>query len=180
MQGLLKPQGGAQPAESPEDLIRQGMEEDDGLDENHPVFKAGMEWVRTVLFKKGAADNYANVLRKSEDKGDALANIAYELVEVADTKSNGDLPRELLVMFASFVLQELVDVADTAGAEIQPSDIAEAWKLMIQRYLGEQGMDVEEIAAAMNQVDTSMFNEQAGAESAAAPPMAGEPQEGMA
>lgn len=171
MQGLLKPRRQSQAdqpqvlPESPEDAIKQGMDEEDGLDESHPAFQAHIDFIGNALYEQGLATKFADVMgRKQMPIEETMANISYEMMEIAGEKSGEPLPPELVALFASAVLEQMTEVARAAGVEVAPADIASAFKLMILRFLGEQGMDTTELQQAMDQVDPQVFNQAAAAE----------------
>ena len=173
MQGLLQqpaemqgaPQGAPQemPPEGmpPETMPPEAMDEgmDEGADESHPAFQAAVQLINDTLYKEGAADNIHNVLAKGEMSADKLADIAYEMTAIADERTEGQVPDELLVLLASTSLQEVADIAIASGAQLQPADLAQAMETMILRYVGEMGHDTRALQEAMDSVPKETFNE---------------------
>jgi hypothetical protein len=178
MAGLLKkprqqaPQQQAAPAEQmPAEQsmpqqgapVQPGMEDQAGeADENNPAFLAAVNQVKTALYKEGAADSVNEALKTSEDPINTISTLAYELTAVADEKASetvGEVPDELLVLLASTVLSEVVDIATASGIQLSAADIGEALKKMILRFMGEQGVDTRGLEEAMNQVSPEQMNQ---------------------
>jgi hypothetical protein len=136
------------------------MEEPES-DENDPAFLAAIEFVKSALYESGAADQVNAVLQKSQDPVDEMANLAYELVAIADEKTEGEVPDDLLILLASTVLSEVAEIAEASGVELQASDIASALKMMILRFVGEQGHDTRALHEAMNQISPEQINQMA-------------------
>ena len=119
-----------------------GAAPDDGQDdENNPAFKAAIDFAMKALYEKKAAFDVAKALKMSRDPVEALANAAYEMTSIADEKTQGQVPDELLVLLASRILEEVATIAEAAGLDMKASVVAQALKQMILRYLGEQGAD---------------------------------------
>lgn len=129
--------------------------------ENDPGYIQAMTFAMEALYKNKAATQIADGLRKANDKVDAMANTTYDIVSIVDERTDGSVPDELLALFASRVLEEVADIADAAGIEVKPSDVALALKQMILRFLGEQGVDTTQLQQAMDKVDPEEFNRMA-------------------
>jgi hypothetical protein len=157
MAGLIQKQmvdQGMPPQEAPESEVS----------ENDPNFQAAIQYAMQVLYEKGAAKDIAAQVRAAQGNPvEGIANIAYEITSVVDEKTEGAVPDELLVPLAMQILEEVVEISEAAGIKLAPADVAGAFKQMILRYLGEQGVDTTELQQAMDQVDPSVF-EQAQAE----------------
>lgn len=153
--------GAQQPGAQQPGLFGQsqtGMDEEEN-DENHPVFKAAMTQVMTALYKNGAADKINEVMVSAQNPLDQVSTIAYELTAVADEKTGGELPEDLVVLLGSNVLAEVLDIAEGSGIDYQPADVAQAFKTMLLRYLGENGYDTTELDQAMSQVSPEQINQ---------------------
>lgn len=157
MAGLIQNQmadQGMPPQEAPESEVS----------ENDPNFQAAIQYAMQVLYEKGAAKDIAAQVRAAQGNPvEGIADIAYEITSVVDEKTEGAVPDELLVPLAMQILEEVVEISEAAGIKLAPADVAGAFKQMILRYLGEQGVDTTELQQAMDQVDPSVF-EQAQAE----------------
>ncbi len=157
MAGLIQKQmadQGMPPQEAPESEVS----------ENDPNFQAAIQYAMQVLYEKGAAKDIAAQVRAAQGNPvEGIADIAYEITSVVDEKTEGAVPDELLVPLAMQILEEVVEISEAAGIKLAPADVAGAFKQMILRYLGEQGVDTTELQQAMDQVDPSVF-EQAQAE----------------
>jgi hypothetical protein len=119
-----------------------------------PAYEQGMAFVRESLYGAKAAKDVAKSLRAASDPARALADTAYEMVTIADEATNGAIPDEELVAFATEVLGEVADIAEAAGLRIRGATIAKAVQMMLVRYVTEQGMDPTQLQQAMAQVDT--------------------------
>lgn len=137
MAGMLKTS--AKPA-------KQEAPVDDGYAE-------GMAIVRKALYGAEAARDMAKALKSAQDPAQGLADAAYEMVTIADEATQGRIPDERLIPFASEVLGEVVDIAKAAGVEVKGAQITKAVQIMLLRYVGEQGLDTTQLQAAMSQVD---------------------------
>lgn len=159
MPGLI--QQNMQPAQGEEQVPAGAMAEgEEGPDpETDPGYQQAMEFAMQALYGNEAARDIAKALKSSQSLPDAMANTAYEIVSIVDEKTDGAVPDELLVLFATKVLEEVAEIADAAGVEPQPADVALALKQMILRYLGEQGVDTTQLQQAMDQVNPEDFNQ---------------------
>lgn len=131
--------------------------------EKNPIFQKAMTFAYDALYSKQAAKDVANQLQASGNIADAMADIAYNITSIIDEKTNGQVPDELLVPLAMNVLEEVSEIAEAAGMNAKPEDIATAFKTMILRYLGEQGVDTTQLQQAMDQVDPSELSKVAEA-----------------
>ena len=136
----------------------QGGEE---VDERNPEFISAMKFALKVLYQSGAAEDIAKQLRASKDKQEGLANVAYEITTVVDERTDGKVPRELIGLLAMAILNEIVDIAEAAKMDIQPQDAAGAFKDMLLRYLGENGVDTSQLQQGMDQIDPAVFSQAA-------------------
>lgn len=124
------------------------------------AYEQGMALVREALYGAEAARDVAQAMKVSQNPPEALAMTAYEMVTIADEGTNGAIPDEELIAFASEVLGEVADIANAAGIEVKGVTIAKAMQMMLVRYVTEQGMDPTQLQQAMAQVNT----EELGAE----------------
>lgn len=178
MQGAPVQQGMPAQAAGMQPGMEMGGEEVEA-DESHPAYQAALQFVEEALYGQGAATQVADSLARQGGGIEALANVAYDMVVVVDEKTEGAVPDELLASLAAEVLSEVVEVAQTAGVEVTPADAAEAMKHMILRFASEQGADITELEAAMNQVpgetiqELAMADDQGAAQQGQSPQMTG-------
>lgn len=151
----MPPQAGQMPPEKMKDM---GPEPDPDTD---PGYNQAVQFAMEVMYGQKAAKQIATGLKNSVDKVEGMANTAYDIVSIVDERTEGAIPDELLAAFATFVLEEVAEIADAAGLEVKPSDVALALKQMILRFLGEQGVDTTQLQQAMDQVDPEEFNRMA-------------------
>ena len=156
MAGLLQPEQQQAPQPAPQEPVPE--KETGDADESNPAFQQAMYLAKQSLYEAGAADNISQQIKKAKDKVDTVANIAYEMTAIVDERTNGEVPDELLVLLAASLLEEVADIASASGVELKPSDLATAMKTMILRFVGEQGHDVRQLKAAMDQVKPEEFD----------------------
>lgn len=185
MQGLIQQQMGA-PAGGPEQgmpadpmaqdpmaaeagmdpMMAEGMEADDDedLNQDDPAFQAALQFAMQALYENGAARDVAQSLRSAPDPIAGLADTAYEMVSLVDERTDGEVPDELLILLSITILQEVAEIGEAAGVDTSATNVAEAFKQMLLRFLGEQGMDTTQLEQAMAEVDPAMFEQAANAE----------------
>jgi hypothetical protein len=154
--GQMMPQGGMSMGEDP-----MAMGEEDGPDENDPAFQTALQYAMSALYENGAARQVAEALKSAPDVVQGLSETAYEMTATVDERTEGQVPDEMIMPLGMHILQEVTDIATAAGVQVQPSDVAEAFKQMILRFLGEQGVDTTQLQQAMDQVDSQEFNRMA-------------------
>jgi hypothetical protein len=129
------------------------MPEEVEVDEDHPAFAAAMKYLMQVLYEKQAAKDVAQGLKAGSNPVEALANTTYEIVAVVDERTDGEIPDELFGIFAARALEEVVEIAEAAGVQVDATTAAEAMREMILRYAAEQGHDTTQLQQAMQQVN---------------------------
>ncbi|MEX1198211.1 MAG: hypothetical protein WEB57_10155 [Pseudohongiellaceae bacterium] len=134
------------------------MDEEEN-DESHPAFQAAMTQVMTALYKNGTADKINKLMVNAQNPMEQVSTIAYELTAVAGEKAGGEMPEDLVVLLGANVLAEVLDIAEGSGVEYQPAEVAQAFKTMLLRYLGESGYDTTELDQAMSQVGPEQINQ---------------------
>jgi hypothetical protein len=151
-------------AQDPAAMGGGGAEEDLADAETNEPFQTAMQYAMEALYANKAAVDVANALKAAPDPIQGLADTAYEMVSVVDERTDGQVPDELIIPLAMEILGEVVEIADAAGMEIKPSDVAGAFKQMLLRFLGEQGVDTTQLQQAMDQIDPESFNQLATAD----------------
>jgi len=146
-----------------EGLIQEQME-DEGPDENNPAFRSAVTLAMQALYKSNAAADVAKALRSAPTPVEGLANTAYDIAALVDEQTNGEVPDELIVLLGVTILQEVAEIGEAAGVDVSPQNVAEAFKQMLLRFLGEQGLDTTQLQQAMEEVDPAVFNKAAEAE----------------
>lgn len=157
MEGM-GPDGSAQ-HEGMEGEAPEQVDTSDAPDENNPAFVQATQFAMQVLYQNGAAQDVAKQMRAAKDHVQALSDIAYEMTSVIDEKTQGEVPDDLIVLLSIKVLTEVGDIAEAAGVKITPQDIAGAFKDMLLRFLGENGVDTTQLQQAMDQIDPKVFEE---------------------
>jgi hypothetical protein len=179
MVGLIQEQMGASGAPEQDPMqdpmaAEAGMEQmaagemmaddEEGPDENDPAFQSALQLAMQALYENGAARDVAQSLSSAPDPVSGLANTAYEMVTVVDERTDGEVPDELIILLAITILQEVAEIGEAAGIDASPANVAEAFKQMLLRFLGEQGMDTSQLEQAMADVDPAVFEQAAQAE----------------
>ena len=146
-------------------LIKQKMSapEAEAPDENNPAFVQALKFGMSVLYEQDAADDVAKQLSSGQNKVDTLANIAYDITSTVDEKTEGQVPRELIALLAMAILKEVIDIAEALKMGVTPKDAADAFKQMLLRYLGENGVDTSQLQQSMDKIDPKVFEQQQGA-----------------
>ena len=147
-----------------EDPMAGEMVDDESINEDDPAFQAALQMAMQALYEGEAARDVAQGLQSAPDPVTGLANTAYEIVSVVDERTEGQVPDELLVLLSVTILQEVAEIGEAAGVDTSPQVLAEAFKQMLLRFLGEQGLDTTQLEQAMAEVDPSVFDEAANAE----------------
>jgi hypothetical protein len=132
---------------------------DQSVDENNPAFLRALKFAMRVLYEQKAAGDVAQQLRVATDKTEALGNIAYEIVSTVDERTEGTVPRELLGLLAMAILKEVIDIGQAAKMDITPQNAAGAFKNMLLRYLGENGVDTSQLQQGMDKIDPAVFSQ---------------------
>jgi hypothetical protein len=140
------------------------MDDDEELDTEDPAFQAAVQYAMQALYENEAARDVATSLQNAPSPVEGLANVSYEITALVDERTDGEVPDELLVLLATTIMEEVADIGEAAGIDYQPAEIAEAFQLVIIRFLQENGMDTTELEQAMAQVDPSVFEQAANAE----------------
>jgi hypothetical protein len=128
-------------------------------DENNPAFVRALKFAMRVLYEQKAAGDVAKQLRAAKDKTDALGSIAYEITSTVDERTEGTVPRELLGLLAMAILKEVIDIGQAAKMNLTPQDAASAFKNMLLRYLGENGVDTSQLQQGMDKIDPAIFSQ---------------------
>jgi hypothetical protein len=145
------------------DMAMAGQDEGgETPDENNPAFQEALTYAYKALYEAQAAKDVARQLKAAQTLADGMADVAYNITSVVDERTDGQVPDELLVPLAMNVLEEVSAIAEAANLQPQPEDVAVAFKTMILRYMGEQGVDTTQLQQAMDQVDPSEFRKAAG------------------
>lgn len=177
MAGLIQQQMGA-PAQQEQEPVEgkgpdgsamhEGMEgeapESEELNispEDSKIFEQALSLAYEALYKGEAAKDVANQLKHAPSLAEGMADITYNMTSVIDERTDGEVPDELLGPLAISVLGEVSEIADAAGLDPQPEDVAGAFKNILLRFLGEQGVDTTQLQQAMDQVDPAVFREAA-------------------
>ena len=156
MAGLIESAGGKLPpprpaAAAPGAPVAPGAAPE--ADESNPAYQAAMKIAMQALYGAGGAKDVAKAIQSASDPAEGLADTAYEMVSIADEKTQGQVPDELLVSLATEILGEVADIAQAAGIEVKGAMIATAMRSMLLRYVTEQGMDASQLQQAMADMD---------------------------
>lgn len=168
-------------AESPQLEQQEGAEEDSGP-EGGEGSEDGSKELDDFLFavegflydkKSNAAEKVASSVKSAKDPIAAMANTAYDIVAMVDEKTGGNLADEMLASAAAETLGMVAEVAEAAGIDVTPREIASATRIMLKRFLAESG---EDPAAADEMSDDDVVAKMSGGQDQA--PQPGQPPMG--
>ena len=154
----MPPQQGAPQEPSQEPLPQQPEMEDDEPGDA-ALFQKAMDIAREGLYKKGGAEAVLEAGRRAPSAAQGAADAAYNIVSAADEMAGG-VPDDYLALLGTSVLEEVADIAEAGGVALKNSELAEAVKMMILRFVEESGADASQLRAAMDQVPTSEFDKE--------------------
>lgn len=161
MSGLISGQMGA--PEAPEAPEQEQMEQPGagGADEGgeSPEYQAAVQFAMEALYKNGGAKQLAQAMRSADDPVKAMADAAYQMMQIVDEQTDATIPDEELVPLAVDILSEVADVAQAAGVQVGGEQVAKAMQAMLLRFVKESGGDTAQLEQAMSQVDMSQFNQ---------------------
>lgn len=162
-----EPIEGTGPDGSPQHEGMEGEKPEPGeagkADENNPAFVQAIKLAMETLYKGGAAKDVAKQIKAAQDPTQGLADISYEMTSVVDEKTQGQVPDELIVMLALTILKEVGDIAEAAGIQVTAANMADAFKQMLLRFLGENGVNTTQLQQSMDQIDPKVFEQAQGA-----------------
>lgn len=168
MAGLIQQQMAGAPADEQQgEMAEQPQpgampeQEEGGEVQDSPAFEAAVDFAMQVLYEKEAAKDIAKQIKAAPSVSEGMANIAYDVTSVVDERTDGAVPDELLGVLGMTILSEVAEIAEAAGAEPSDQDVANAFKTMILRFLGEQGVDTTQLQQSMDQVDPNAFKQAA-------------------
>jgi hypothetical protein len=151
MAGIINKQRAPNPRQAPQNSAP-------AVDENNPVFIQAMKYAMQVLYGQKAANDVAEQLRSAKDKASAVSDIAYNITQTVDERTGGKVPRDLIGLLAMAILKEVIDIGQAAKMNITPLDAASAFKNMLLRYLGENGVDTSQLQQGMDKIDPAIFS----------------------
>ena len=152
------PDGSAQ-HEGMEGEAPEHGDESEELDANNPAFNEAMKMAMQALYGSKAAKDVSAQIKAAQDPVQAIADISYEMVSLVDERTNGEVPDDLIMLLAISILKEVGDIAEASGIELSGAQIGDAFKQMLLRYLGENGMDTTQLQQSMDQIDPKVFEE---------------------
>lgn len=158
------PNEGAEPmqGQGPDGSVQHESAEGE-VDTNNPAFKAAIDYAMKVLYEQQAAKDVSTSLKSAPSTSEGMADVAYNISSIVDEKTNGEVPDELIMLLGMKILEEVADIAEASGLKPSNQDVAEAFKLMLLRFLQEQGMDTTQLQQAMDQIDPSVYDQPAAA-----------------
>lgn len=124
-----------------------------------PTLQDALAVVMKGLYEGGAAKEVAASLKSAPDPVQGLMDTSYKMIQIADEAVDG-VDDEVLALFAILTMQEVAEIGEAAGVKYTGSQLAEAYRQMIVRFLQDNGYDSSELEAAMAQVDQSAFDKE--------------------
>lgn len=132
------------------------QEEEYPLEEDEAYQKA-TKWVYEQLYKGEFGEKIAKIVRAMPEPNGALADVTYRLTEKADEITGSNIAEENLIPLGVFVLEEVLEVAEAAGKEIDEAGVSKIFKKIILTWLRESGVDTQQMEQAFSQVDDNEF-----------------------
>lgn len=133
--------------------MQAAMPDTDG-DLPEPQYEDAVDRVMTAFAQAITADGMREPLLAAVQSPEAMANFAYDVLQALDEKSGATIPEEVLPAVAFEAVGTLAEVADAAGAEGDPEQMAaQATQIMLMRFLTEAGMDPQQVQEVMQSVD---------------------------
>lgn len=129
--------------------------------DSNPAFKQAVAFAMQVLYEQQAAKDVSTSLKSAPSVAQGMADVAYNISSIVDEKTNGAVPDELLMLLGMKILEEIADIAEASGLHPSNQDVADAFKQMLLRFLQENGMDTSQLQQAMDQIDPSVYDQQA-------------------
>ena len=157
----MMPQGPAAPAgpssgQQPAGQQAPGSSPDAAPEADENFVKA-VNFARKQLYQTGADEAIHKMVKSGSKSIDSLAMMAYDLAAKADQVTGGMVMDENLVALGMYILDEVLEVAEASGLEIDDAGIASAFKQMLIRFLQEQGIDTKNLEEAFNKMSAEDF-----------------------
>lgn len=156
MQGILSQQ---QPQEQQQATPQEPemAEEQEAEAGDDPALLEAYKWVHTKLYSEEFGARISDAIKSQQGSAKLLANIAYKLAQGADTATGGNIAEENLVALGIFTLNEVYEIAEASGGQVDAAALNEAFKAMVVMWLQDQGQDTSQIEQAMNAVPSDGF-----------------------
>lgn len=106
-----------------------------------------------VLFTEGGVVDKVVQTLQGGDIPTTLANMAYDITKMIDEKAGGVLDEELIVPAAADVLGQIAEAAQVAKIPVKGREIAMATRIMLERYMTEQGEDPQQVKGMFDNVN---------------------------
>ena len=137
----------------------QGSDEGFTPEQEASLEKFSLACKQALFADGGMADKLSAELAKPEEDSQTLANFSYQLTAMLDAKSRGMLDVEALPAAAADVLDQVIEVAQAAGAKIGPKEVARATQLMLNKYLEENGASRDDLQKMNEAADAGKVGE---------------------
>lgn len=159
MEGLIQqPQAEQQPAAQPQAEQPQGMEQDTPIEQDQ-AYQEGTKFVNDELYGGQTGDDIARAIEGNKNPEDILAFLTLQLVVKADEVTGGNMAEENYIPFAADVLEEVAEVAEAAGVEVDEVMIGNIFKKMIINWLKDNGVDTTQIEQSMSQISDEDYKQ---------------------
>ena len=137
------------------DPVPQGGPQDDGgdPDPNNPAYLKAKELAMSKLYEEGAGKEIAAALQKAPSLLQGLVEQSLVLFSSVDEATNGSVPDNLLLLLGLDMLNEVAEIANSAGLPVDSKTIAEAVQKFILAVVQDLGGDTSQVEQAMSQID---------------------------
>lgn len=139
-----------------EPVVPQDIEDDGGEltpEQEKDLRTFSIACTKALVGEGGVVDNVVSSLKGAQDVPQALADLAYQITAMLDEKSGGLLDEELMIPAGADVLGQLAEAAQAAKVPVRGKDIAQATRLMLERFLSENGVPKEQVKGLFDSVD---------------------------
>lgn len=148
-QGLLAAEAGPNLPVEMEDP--QAESEEVNLDD--PAYKAALKEARSRLYSKEVAEGLAKSLLYAPDVATGIADQTKALLEATDQLTEGTVPDELYMMLGIELMGDVAEMAEAAGLSVTGTDLVKAMRQFMLGVIEDLGGDVNDLNAAMSQID---------------------------
>lgn len=133
---------------------QDGTQDDGGdPDPNNPAYLKAKELAMSKLYEEGAGKEIAAALQKAPSLLQGLVEQSLVLFSSVDEATNGSVPDNLLLLLGLDMLNEVAEIASSAGLPVDSKTIAAAVQKFILAVVQDLGGDTSQVEQAMSQLD---------------------------
>lgn len=159
---MQQSEGDAEP-ESHESAAMESSEQEgdgDGGMKN-PAYRKARELMLSKLYEEGAAQGIAQALSQAPNIAQGIVDQSMALGQVMDDATQGSVPDDLVMSFMLDITQEVVDIANASGIQVQPADMAQAVQEVLAQTIEAFGGDASQVRQEMGSMDPAQVGQAA-------------------